>query len=105
MHYVERPSVEVASWVGVEDDVEISYLVFPHDDTIEFTLGSHGELAMRMSEAGLRHCLAGFTRALEAFEAAAAAAPADVDGDSDRELPAAGSARSGLGGGEPGDGP
>jgi hypothetical protein len=90
MQYIERQSVQVASWAGVDDDVEISYLVFPHEDTIEFTLGSYGELEMRMSAAGLRHCLAGLTRALEAFEAAAASAVL--------------SDRSGLGG-EPGDGP
>jgi hypothetical protein len=76
-------SVQVASWAGVDDDVKISYLVFPSQDTIEFTLGSHGELEMRMSEAGLRHCVAAFTSALEAFEAAAG---------------------SELGSGEPGDG-
>jgi hypothetical protein len=102
MQYIDRPSVQVSSWAGVDDDVEISYLVLPTEDTIELTLGSQGELEMRMSEAGLRHCLTGFTRALEAFEAAAASAPEDIDG----EPPAAGSDRSGMGGGgEPGDGP
>ena len=80
MRHVSGPSVQVASWAEVDDDIEIRYLVFPAEDTIEFTLGSHGELEMHMSEAGLRHCIAAFTSALDAFEAAAAAQPADCAG-------------------------
>jgi hypothetical protein len=63
-------SVEVSAWVGVDGHCEISYRVYPAEDIIELTLGGREELAMQTNEAGLRHCVAEFTSALNAFEAA-----------------------------------
>jgi len=65
-------SVEASAWVQVEEGCRIRYWVYPETDAIELTLGSHEELSLQASEAGLRHCIAAFTSALEAFEAAAA---------------------------------
>jgi hypothetical protein len=64
-------SVEVSAWVGVDGHCEISYRVYPAEDIIELTLGGREELAMQTNEAGLRHRVAEFTSALNAFEAAA----------------------------------
>lgn len=75
MTYGSSSSVQVSAWVGVDDRCEISYQVYPAEDIIEFTLGGREELAMQTSEAGLRHCVAAFTSALDAFAAATAAHP------------------------------
>ncbi|MGH3426069.1 MAG: hypothetical protein ACRDRI_27020 [Pseudonocardiaceae bacterium] len=66
-------SVQVSAWVAVDDSCEIRYHVFPEQDIIEFTLGGREELALNTTEAGLHHCVAAFTSALDAFAAAAAA--------------------------------
>ncbi|MGH3852447.1 MAG: hypothetical protein ACRDR6_02900 [Pseudonocardiaceae bacterium] len=65
-----RSSLEVSAWVAVDDRCEINYLVFPEHGIIEFTLGGREELAMNTTEAGLRHCVAAFTSALDALDAA-----------------------------------
>lgn len=65
-------TVEASAWVAVAGPCKISYQVYPEADVIEFTLGGHDGLALQTDEAGLRHCIAAFTSALEAFEAAAA---------------------------------
>jgi hypothetical protein len=66
----DRNSVEVSACVAVDDHCKISYHVFPEHDVIEFTLGGRDELAMQTTEAGLRHCIAAFTSALDALSAA-----------------------------------
>jgi hypothetical protein len=64
-------SIEVSTWVGMSRHCEISYRVYPEDDSVEFTMGGHEELVMVTNEAGLRHCITEFTSALNEFEAAA----------------------------------
>ncbi|MBV9164274.1 MAG: hypothetical protein JO281_22620, partial [Pseudonocardiales bacterium] len=73
-------SVQVSAWVGVDGDSTITYRIYPDDDTVEFTLGGRDGLGMQTDEAGLRQCVAAFTSALDAFEAAAASQPADCAG-------------------------
>jgi hypothetical protein len=75
-------SVEVSAWVGVDGHCEISYRVYPEADIIELTLGGREELAMQTNEAGLRHCVAEFNSALNAFEAAASQPDATLAADS-----------------------
>lgn len=75
MARVSSSSVEVSAWVEVGDHSEITYQVYPAQDVIELTLGGRDGLEMQTSEAGLRRCVAAFTGALEAFEAANASSP------------------------------
>lgn len=75
-----RNSVEVSACVAVDDHCKISYHVFPEHNVIEFTLGGRDELAMQTTEAGLRHCVAAFTSALDAF-AVARAQPNETSDD------------------------
>ncbi len=72
MTYTISPSVQVDVWVTVEADSKITYDVLPALDAIEFTLGGRNGLVLQASEGGLRHCIATFTEALTAFEAATA---------------------------------
>lgn len=65
-------AVEICAGVKVADHCTIRYWVYPETDAIELALGGHDELTLYANEAGLRHCIAAFTSALEAFEAAAA---------------------------------
>jgi hypothetical protein len=80
MAYVSSSSVQVSAWVGVDGDSTITYRIYPDEDVVEFTLGGRDGLEMQTDEAGLRQCVAVFTSALEAFEAAAASQPADCIG-------------------------
>lgn len=72
-----RDSVEVSACVSVDDNCVINYHVFLDQGVIEFTLGGREELAMNTTEAGLRHCVAAFTSALDALAAARAQAERD----------------------------
>jgi hypothetical protein len=72
MTYASRSSVQVGAWAAVSAESEITYHVFPDADIIEFTLGGRNGLDLSMSEGGLQHCVATFTEALNAFEAATA---------------------------------
>ncbi|MGH3686386.1 MAG: hypothetical protein ACRDRU_01800 [Pseudonocardiaceae bacterium] len=65
----------MGSSVLVSADSKISYRVWPDDDMIHFIFGGHDELDMDMNEDDLRRCIATFTEALAAFEAAAASQP------------------------------
>jgi hypothetical protein len=71
-HGYGSDTVEASAWVKIEDRCRVRYWVYPESDAIELTLGSNEELSLHASEGGLRHCIAAFTSALEAFEAAAA---------------------------------
>ncbi len=75
MTYFDRSSVQVGAWAEVDADSGITYDVLPDSDLIEFILGDRNGLQLSMSEGGLRHCIATFTEALTAFEAAAASDP------------------------------
>jgi hypothetical protein len=39
VRYIGRSSVEIGAWAAIGADSEISYLVLPDPDTIEFTIG------------------------------------------------------------------
>ncbi len=75
MTYAISPSVQVGAWASVSANSEITYHVRPEDDMIEFILGGRNGrngLELDMTEGGLHRCIATFTEALNAFEAAAA---------------------------------
>ncbi|MGH3822528.1 MAG: hypothetical protein ACRDRA_06770 [Pseudonocardiaceae bacterium] len=76
MTYVSSSSIRISAWAAVHGHSEITYQVYPAQDIAEFTLGGRDGLQLNTSEAGLRQCVAAFTGALDAFDAAAL--PPDV---------------------------
>lgn len=87
MTHLSKPSVRVDVWVAVDANSKITYDVLPAADTIEFTLGGRNGLALQASGGGLRHCIATFTEALTAFEAAVAASRSDAARTADHVPP------------------
>jgi hypothetical protein len=72
MTYISSSSVRSGAWATVGANSEITYHVLPDVDVIEFTLGGPNGLDLEMSLAALRRCVAAFTGALDAFDAATA---------------------------------
>lgn len=70
MRYIGQSGVEIGAWAAIGADSEISYLVLPSADTIEFTIGGRHGLDLDMSEAGLRRCITAFNEALDELDAA-----------------------------------
>jgi hypothetical protein len=62
--------VQIGAWATVGTSSEITYHVLLDADMIEFTIGGRNGLNLEMSKDGLRHCIASFTEALNAFDAA-----------------------------------
>lgn len=75
MRYVGESSVEIGAWAAIGAGSEITYLVLPESDTIEFTIGGRHGLDLDMSEAGLRRCVAAFSEALDELTTAGTADP------------------------------
>ncbi|MGB9280495.1 MAG: hypothetical protein WCB57_10505 [Pseudonocardiaceae bacterium] len=71
MTYISSSSVQIGAWATVGANSEITYHVLPNADTIEFSLGGRNGLDLEMSQDGLRRCIATFTEALNAYDAAA----------------------------------
>lgn len=71
MTYAMGSSVRIGASVSLSTNSKIIYYVRPDDDMIQFVFGDRDELDLDMTEAGLRRCIATFTEALTAFEAAA----------------------------------
>ncbi len=70
MTYISSSSVQIGAWATVGANSEITYQVLPNADMIEFSLGGRNGLDLEMSQDGLRRCIATFTEALNAFDAA-----------------------------------
>lgn len=82
--YIGESSVEIGAWAAIGADSEITYLVLPSADTIEFTLGGRHGLDLDMNEAGLRHCITTFSEALDKFNAVVTADADAPSGDQAR---------------------
>ncbi|MGH4022918.1 MAG: hypothetical protein ACRDT0_27530 [Pseudonocardiaceae bacterium] len=65
MTYFIGSTMQVAAWVALGANTEITYRVLAEADTVEFSLGSRNELELQTSEAGLQRCVTEFTAALD----------------------------------------